>query len=383
MTVYLKKTKSEILNEALTKLTQHTQVQATGPGSVVRSIVESITSEIGDLYDVLDFNVAQKYLSTASGSALDAIGSLYGVQRKSLSDAEAIDKSLGAFMFYISAPHSSDITIPQGTNVYTTTATVVGRQYSFVTAEQATLVAGRTRVYVSLRPNFVDNVFTAAPNKLVVHDAQAPEGVTLLCTNAKAVSPQTALEADGEYRTRIMKQIRVNAAGTSEAVRFAGLAVPQVRDVRVRQNPYGMGSFEVIVVPELGSNTSTLVRECRLAMDEVRPIGSRMFVKEPRYLPVDVSLNVFVPGSTNSQVNGNIVSRVSMAVRRYLSSFLPGDRFVFNRVTQSAFDASNLITDISVSSLSINGIPHLNKNFSTESDEQLVPGNVVVKIASS
>lgn len=382
MPVYLKKNKSQILTEAIEKLQKNTQITSVGPGSVARAIVESITTEIADLYDVLDFNITQTYISTATGSALDALGALYGVRRKQVSELAAVDKAIGSFLFYIDSPVSQDIVIPRGTSVFTSVNSYVGRQHSFSTTEDNRIPSGRTKVYASLTANFVDSIYTAGRGSLTSHDANIT-GVNLKCTNPKAISPLPGLETDDDYRVRITKQIRVNSTGTSEAVRFAGLSVANVRDVTISQLPYGMGSFEAIVVPELKSNVSQTLNSARVAMNSVKPLGVRMFVRTPMILPIDISVSLFTAGIQDGRVSESTISRALVGIRRYLDSFLPGDKLVYNRLIQVVLDSSDLVQDVVVNSLTINGSPQLSKNFQPRDDEQLSSGNVVVNIGTS
>src|SRR5688572_5751873 len=117
MAVFIKKQKSDILREALRKLETQTPISATSPGSIARAFTEAITTEISDYYDALDFQVSQSVISTASGRALDLMGELYNIKRRTVAEIVTIDKKVGAFYFYIDTPIGSDITIPSGTEV--------------------------------------------------------------------------------------------------------------------------------------------------------------------------------------------------------------------------------------------------------------------------
>lgn len=382
MPVYLKKSHSEVLSEALEKLTQTTTITSVGPGSVARSIAESITSEIGDLYDVLDFNITQTYISTATGSALNALGALYGIERKQVSDLAVVDKSLGSFLFYIDNALSVDVVIPRGTNVYTSVTSYVGRQHSFSTTTENVIIAGRTRTYASLTPNFVDTVYTAGANTLVFNDANIP-GITLRCTNPKGIAPLPGYETDDDYRLRLMKSIRVTAAGTIEAVRFAGLGVANVRDIKITQAPYGMGSFEAIIVPEQNNNVQQTLVLAKTAMDTVKPLGVRMFTRTPTILPMDINVSLFIPGANATQISDTVISRAVVGIRRYLEGLMPGNPLVYNRLIQIIIDSSELVRDVSINSITINGSPQLNKNYQPKDDEQITSGNIVVNIGST
>lgn len=383
MPVYFKKSKAEVLGQAIEKVVTNTPISAVGPGSIARSIIESITTEIGDLYDILDFNITQTYVSTATGQALDALGALYGVSRKEVSSLAAIDKSLGAFYFYIDTPISSDILIPRGTTVFTSATSYVGRQHSFSTTSETILIAGRTKAYASIEPNFVDAVYTAGRNTLVVSDLDQGYAVPIRSTNPKAISPLPGYETDDDFRLRIIKQIRVTASGTVESVRFAALSTPNIRDVKIRQAAYGMGSFEVILVPEINGTSAQTINLAKAAMQDVKPLGVRMFVVSPKVRPVDIVVDIFIPGAGSTEISDSVRGRVEVGIRRYLQGFLPGDKLIYNRLVQVALGASNSIKDISISSMSINGSPQLNKNYQSQDDEQLTSGNIVVNIASS
>ena len=380
MPAYLRKSRAEVLTEAVEKLQKNTTITSVGPGSIARAIVESVTSEIGDLYDVLDFNITQTYISTATGTALDALGTLYGVTRKEVSDLAIVDKSMGSFIFYLETPKSSGVLIPKGTNVYTSVTSYVGRQHSFSTTQENFIPAGRTRVYAALSPNFVDTVYTAGPNTLTYHDSTISG---LKCTNPKGISPLPGHETDDDFRIRLIKQIRVTAAGTMDAVRFAGLSVPNVRDVTITQVPYGMGSFEAIIVPEQNQNVRQTIASAKLAMERVKPLGVRMFTKTPTILALNVDATIFVPGANTSQISETVISRAVVGIRRYLEGLMPGSPLVYNRLIQIIIDSSESVRDVSINSLTINGSPQLNKNYQPKDDEQLTSGNIVVNVGSN
>lgn len=383
MPSYIRKNKAEILREALRKLQLEGTITATSPGSVARAFVEAITSELGDAYDIMDFNLNQNLLSTATGSALDSLGSLYGVNRKTINNLAAIDKQIGAFMFYVQNPLSVDVVIPKGTNIYTDTSTYTGQRFSYSTTEDAVLISGRTRVYASIKPNFTDSVFTAGTNTLRLHDFTSPAGTVILCSNPKSIPAQQGYEDDEAYRVRIMKSVRLRAAGTLEAVRFAGLSVSGVRDVKIRQAPYGMGSFEAVIVPETNGNVNQTITNATNAMNAVRPLGVKMYTKQPIEVVFDISIDLVIPLANVSAVVDNVMQRAKIGIARYINSLLPGNPIVYNRLIQIILDSSELIKDVIVKTYSINGTEIVRRNYTPAEDQQIVPGNIVVNIASS
>lgn len=247
---YLSKSRKELLRVALQKLQRETPITSIGPGSVARSLAEVVLSELGDFYSIMDFSTAMGFISSAQGRSLDLLGELYAIQRKQLTSVASISQSVGAFYFYIDSPYGSDITVPAGTKVSMDIDNFVGDTYSYRTDSSVVIAAGRTRAYAGLTPEFNDSVFTAGADTLVKHNFTSPGDTTVKCKNPKVIAPQVGFESDSNYRNRIVKAVRTSAGGTVDAIRFAGLGVNGVRDVKIRPSIYGLGTVEALVVPE-------------------------------------------------------------------------------------------------------------------------------------
>lgn len=380
MATFVGKNRADILRQALTKLEQQTPVKAVGPGSIARSFAEAITTELGDFYSALDFQVAQSVISTATGRSLDLIGELYNTKRRTVTELAQIDKKLGAFYFYIDTPHNAPITIPIGTAVFTRADDFVGRQLSYLTTETATIPIGRTKVFTSIKPAFTDSVYTAGIDTLVVHNFQSPAGKIVRCTNPKPIAPQEGFEDDEAYRLRITKSVRVASSGTAEALRFAALAVFGVRDVKVISTPYGLGSVQLVVTPEDNSIAFQVRRNVLDTVDTVRPIGVRLFATLPTTIAVDVSATLIfrspdIPGTDLG------IRRGRVAVIRYLNTLLPGDTLVYNKMIQSILDTSDDIQDVLITRYAPNGVETLRRNYTPKEDEQVIPGRVEISVA--
>lgn len=375
---FLVKDPVDILTQALRKLSANTSLNATGPGSVVRALTEAVTTELGDFYDILDFNLSMQVVTTSSGRALDLLGTLYNVQRKNLSALAAVDRSLGSFYFYLDSPSGSNITIPGGVQIFTNTTDFVGTLYTFQTTDAVTLPAGRTRVYASIIPLYSDSVYTAGKNTLVSHNfTNLPNGVVLKCTNPKPINPQTAYEDDDTYRVRIIKAVRTAAGGTAEAVRFAGLNVDGVRDITIREAAFGLGSFEVIIVASDSSAAGVIRQLVTEQVNTVRPVGVRMIMREPDLLLMDIKASILLGNQANVDAQG-VSTRARTAILRYLNRMLVGTPMVYSQLIQSILDASEFIVDVSILELAANGEEILRRNFNPLTDQQIIPGNIEV-----
>lgn len=381
MPVVFRKNEMEILSQALDKVAKNTNITSISSGSVVRAIIEAITKEIGDLYDIMDFNFRQNFISTASGSSLDLFGALYDTTRKTTSNLITIDKASNSFFFYLETAYGSNIVIPSGTNVFTDVSSYLGQQFSYKTTETVTIPAGKLRVAAPIKPNFSDSVFTAGKNTINYHDFTSPAGARVMCTNPKSIQAQIGYEDDAAYRARIMKAMRVTAAGTSEAIRFAALAISGVRDIKVRQAPYGFGSFEVIVIPEDLNSSNVLVERVNNALDRVRPLGVRMYTKSPSTVRLETDIQLVTPAGTNALDLSNATQRAQSAASRFVSRLLPGDPLVYNKFIQSILDSSEYVNDVIITRFSIGGIEVPRRNYQPDVDTIVVTGSINISIA--
>lgn len=387
--MYLKKDRDEILRNALRKLEQTTPITAIGPGSVARSIAEIVTAELGDFYEVLDFNTAMSVISTASGRSLELIGKLYNVQRKELGDIATLNEQKGSFYFQLSSPHNESITIPQGVSVYTDSDTYIGRRFSYRTTEDAFIAAGRLRSYVPLRPKFNDSVFTAGKNTLTEHDFDdSGLPVTVTCTNPKPIAPQRGYETDEQLRERIVKAVREFGGGTVDALRSAILRIDGVRDVRINSGKYGLGSVETLVVPQSRDNLNNKSRDnlnnirvqATREANKVAAAGIRLIVSEPDMLPVSTTVKIRIRPLANVEPSGT-ARKVEIALQRFLNQHLPGDRLVYNQLLAEILDASDAIADAQIQSLRVDGSEIPRRNYSPDNDAQIVPGTISVDFA--
>lgn len=381
---FLAKTTDEILRNALSNLTEQTPITSVGPGSIARAITEAITTELGDLYSIMDFNLNLSMVSTAMGSVLDLMGQLYNVERKTISDIAAIDKSLGSFYFYLDSPAPSAFTIPSGTRITTSQTGFVNDFFTYQTTESNTFALGQSRVYASIQPVFANSVFTAGAGSLTSHNfTGTPPGVLLKCYNPKPIGASFGYEDDDSYRTRIIKAVRTAAGGTEEACRFAILGLAGVRDCAIRTFPYGMGSFEVLVIPEDPSNATQVMANAANTLFSVRPVGVKSFLRQPDTIPIDLGATIVV--TSDGFVDADTAAmRAQIAVLRYLNTMLSGTPLVYNQLIAYIIDSTpGVVQDVIVSNFTASGQPILQRNYTPRADAQIIPGNISISASTT
>ena len=355
MPINYTKSKQQILTKIINSLEKNAGISANHPGSVARAMAEALAIEIGDLYEALKFSVDQTSLATASGRSLDLIGELYAVFRRNVSEDIQQERASFNIEFTIANPHSAAINIPNATTVYNDVTDFSARQYQYKLVGNVIIPAGATRAYGRVIPDFSSADFTAAKGTLTKHNYLSPDGVIVFCSNTKEVYSIINMESDEMYRKRIIKAIKSNSFGTAESLRLRALGVSGVRDVRVRESSYGLGSCDIIVVPESQKVSSALVTELYATLSEVKPVGIKLNVRVAERVPVNVAVNIVLPAGLSETAVTGIENQASLFLKRYLNSKTIGDNISFGDMESQVKLASDFIKSVNILSVSANG----------------------------
>jgi uncharacterized phage protein gp47/JayE len=377
MAIFYTKTKSEILSQIMNSLSRNAGITNTSPGSIARAFADAVSDQIGDLYTILKYNMDQTMISTASGRNLDLIGELYSVKRKQVTETLAADRNLANVIFSIAKSYSRTITIPKGTLVYNDIATEANLQFPFSLANDVSIEMGSKRSYGQVVPSFSGQSFTAAVGTLTRTNFIPPPGVVLSVQNIKEIHNRIDYESDENYRRRIIRSVKLYSAGTVEAIRLASLAVKGVRDVRIREATYGIGSCDVIIVPESVSTTPVIERFVREQLVDYRPVGINLVVSMATRVPVGAVVNVILSSGVPESSGNSIATQVAYFMKRYLNSLTIGDNLNIETMRGQAFMASDLISEVSFSSITVGGIEIPQENYSLSSDRAYMAAGLV------
>lgn len=377
MAIYGLKNKSEILTGILDGLQRNAGITAIYPGSIARAFAEAVSEEVSDLYEAFRFSINQSNLASASGRNLDLIGDLYGIKRKSVSDEIANDRKSFNMEFFIDKVNSTDIVIPSGTLVYNDVSNFITKQYSYSLRSTVTIPKGSKRAYGRVEPNFTDDAYVAPRGSLAKHNYSGP--VLVFCNNPKEVYSNVNSESDENYRRRIIAYNKARTSGTAESVRFAALSVKGVKDVRIREATYGIGSCDVIIVPEVTSSVQNLPNNILTAINRIKPVGVRFNVSIAEKLETSVNITITVPSGNSSSVITAIRNQAALFIKRYLNSLSVGDQLSISQIEQQVKLSSDVIRSVTINSITINGREIALKDFAPSSVRQyLVAGNVNV-----
>jgi len=381
MPIYGQKDKSDILINVLNSMERNAGISASYPGSIARAFAEAFSVEIADLYSSLNFSLKQGALSTASGRNLDLIGELYGVSRKQISDAAALERQSFNIEFFIENPYSQNITIPGGTHLYTNVENYAIRQYRFKLHGDVIIVAGTTRAYGLAVPDFADNTYVATVGSITNHNFIAPPGVVVYCLNTKEIYSVINSESDDNFRRRIIASIKTRSAGTAESIRFAALAIKGVRDVRIRESSYGVGSCDVIIVPESLSGVKRMPDIILSSIAAVKPAGVRFNVRIAEQIPIDIQFSIMIASAANDTIEAGIKNQASLFVKRYLNSLTIGDTVSVGEIERQVRLSSDFVRSVTINALSANGQSIPIKDF-TPSSDKVYPGAGSISVLS-
>jgi len=379
MPIVYSKTKTEILGRMLRALEKNAGLTATYPGSIARAFAESVATEVGDLYDTLKFAINQTSMATASGRSLDLIGELYGVRRGLVTPEVEQERSSFNIEFYLSVPGATDVIIPQDTLIYNDVTEFAERQFQYRLASNVIIIAGTTKAFGRIQPTFTSQDFTAAKNSLTRHNFVSQDGTIVYCSNPKEVYSMPGMEGDDNYRRRISMSIKERSYGTAESLRLNALAFPGVRDVRIRESSYGLGSCDIIIVPESQNLDPLFVQGLVSNLSGKKPVGIKLNIRIADRVPVSVVANMVLPQGLSSAAINAIELQASTFVKRYLNSFTIGSVLSFSEIESAIRSSSDFIKSINILSVSSRGqeVPKGAFRLNTER-EYLIAGTISI-----
>lgn len=379
MAVIYTKNRTEILSQMVNSLEKNAGITSTSPGSIARAFAEAVADQIGDLYSVLKYNIDQTMINTASGRNLDLIGELYSVPRKQITDTIASDRNLANVVFSIAKVYSKDLVIAKGTTVYNDVSNSSSFQFKYLLSGDVTIPVGAKKAFGQILPSSSNQAHTAAAGSLTRHDFITPPGVILAVQNVKDVYSEINTENDESYRRRIIRSVKLYSTGTAESIRLAALSIKGVRDVKIREGSFGMGSCDVIIVPEGPAMSGTLDSIVYRDLLAYKPVGIKLNVRIAQRVPVSVSANIILPIGNSSISAVSIANQAAYFVKRYLNSLTVGDSVDASVIQSQIMSSSDLIGEVIINQMTVNGVEIPKNNYQLQSERSyLVAGSVEI-----
>jgi hypothetical protein len=241
-------------------------------GSVVRTLAEAVALEMARLYAQLEVVYDSGFIDTATGSALDNVVSLLGIERV------AGGRPAGEVEFTRAQNSTGTITIPAGTRIITADGNV-----EYETVETVTLLAGQNTIRVVARDLEANDPLPA--DMLTVLPVPIA-GITSV-TNPAPTAIDVQDESDAELRTRAKNFLHGSERATLGAIK--GAITRQGVTAEVVEFDDKPGEIEITLHAE--TLPPELAQRIKTAIYDSKPAG--VIVREqPPVAPAKVDLDV-------------------------------------------------------------------------------------------
>jgi len=223
-------------------------------GSVVRTLAETVALEIARLYAQLDAVYAAGFVDTASGSSLDNVVALLGVERVQGG------RAAGEVELTRAAGSRGIITIPAGTRV-----TTVDGNVEYATTDTVTMAEGQTAIRVVARDQEPNDPLPAGALTVLPIPIAGIAGVT----NPAPTALTTRDETDDELRERARNFLHGSERATLGAIKQAIARQGISADVEELADSPG----EVQITPHAETLPPELQQRLLTAIEDARPAG--------------------------------------------------------------------------------------------------------------
>ncbi|MGC4084805.1 MAG: hypothetical protein QM736_22505 [Vicinamibacterales bacterium] len=302
-------------------------------GSVVRTLLEAVSREVGVVYAQVNAVYDSAFIETATGDSLDRVVALLGYTRF------PAGRPAGSVIFRRRAGSTGSITIPAGTPVTDARDTV-----RYETVETRTMLAGESVADVRVRGAAVSTPPVESNQLTVIQRAIA--GLDSV-VNERPTTRVNEEETDEELRARARAALLSANKGTIESIRFGLLQMPEVRDVFIEEFPNGVaGELRVnVVLADGGSKLPVSVEE---RLEQLRPAGVRVIKGTAASIDLAARVKLTLAGATLPPAE---LEQVRQSVRRALvervSKVGAGER-LRNRPVASAILADSRVVDVAI-----------------------------------
>lgn len=317
----VERTLDEMVEGTLTRIVNaNIGITNTSPGSVVRTIIEAIMTEM----DITNYNIMQSYgskiIDDATGDEIDAIGTIFGLTRNPATSA------VGIVTFTTTEASVSDIYI-QYNQIVSTQQNANGDVYeAMVTDLNAKLPAGELSTTANISMLEPGSVYIPA-NTLIIMNTSII-GITNV-TNTSIISGGTDEETDDEFRTRIKNALFALGKGTIKSLENSVKGIDGVADAVVLDMNDGVGTADVVVVTKILPPSSAIQSIISLVVAETKSAGIKINIVYPTIIYIDVT--VTTTGGDNSVVG--------KAIYDYTNSLGIADTFIIRQMENAVLTA--------------------------------------------
>jgi uncharacterized phage protein gp47/JayE len=265
------------------RTTDPTPLTDVNVGSVVRTLVEAVSTELALVYAQLNLAYESAFLETATGSSLDRVVALLGYSRF------RAGRPVGSVRFGRRPGSVGDVSIPAGTPV-----SDLEDKIRYETVETRTMLAGESTAEVRVRG--ASDATPVVPERTLQVVQRAIAGIDTV-VNERPTTAASADESDPELRARVRVALTASSKGTVGALEHGLLQLPDVRAVSITEFPDDVPG-EVRVSVSLAQPGAGAVPDSVLArIEELRPAGIRVVAATATGVDLAASVALLLAGT--------------------------------------------------------------------------------------
>lgn len=283
------------------------KVKKLQPGDPIRIFIYSQALRLYQAYELINYVGKQNLLKYATKTALDNIAARYGIVRK-----EA-QKAICTIKFFLSAPKSEDIYVPQYTKISN------GENIFFQTTSQLEIKAGEIEAEITaeaVETGEGSNNFLPGQLNVLVD----PVAYVQRVENIDLTQGGSEIEDDESFRNRIfLAPESFSVAGPSGAYEYFSKQFSEdIGDLKIKSN--NPGEVDIYVLLKNGEfATETFLEELKeyLSDSNRRPLTDKVVVSGPVNETYNIELTYFID-SSNSNIEASIRQKVEKAIDEYV-----------------------------------------------------------------
>lgn len=275
------------------------------PGSVVRTLLETISYELALTYQHLDFIYKSAFIETAEDASLEKVVALVGLRRL------AGGHPIARLRFSRQPSTPGRIVVPAGTVV------TDDDNNRYLTQEEVILEPGEaSREVVAVGETPATGV---AETEALTRPEIVLAGIDTV-TNLRPAERLAAPETDEQLRRRAKGAFHGAVRGTVDALKFHLLSLEEVRDVTIVEEPNGVaGEIRIDVAYAQGVDTAAAEAKVNERILQVRPAGIRVITGSAAKRGVRVQVSMTLAGTG---LNGTDLAALQRSVEDKLANLI-------------------------------------------------------------
>jgi uncharacterized phage protein gp47/JayE len=312
-----------MVSDTLYRIASSTNITNINPGSVIRTIVESILAEVDIEYYQINKLALAMDINTATGEDLDGMIKIIGVTRNNAT------KCVTGVTFGRSTAFQSDIAIPYGT-IISTKPDNDGTVIEFmVSRTNEVLIAGQLTVIVDCIALVAGSVYIPTDTLTIMN---SPILNIEYVTNVSDISGGTNTETDSSLRTRAKNSLFLLGKGTMSSLESAIMDIDGVNYAKCIDKNRGVGTVDIIVVTASIPSSEELQLEIEGVVEATKAAGIDTSVL---YTSIkNVVIDISTTGFTNASV-------IKSGILKYTNTLNAGSPFIINQMERYILNECN------------------------------------------